>query len=423
MKKKAFSIQLNYDELEYVSEGGEHVVFKLRHQNSNVVIKFKKQVRESTNDHGVHKYGHLGSIYEQVDILWHQFLRQINFMHIFPDLHNDFHHNVSEEDIKSISHKYKGDPEYFKYKNKHIIVCNDLFHSVVPKFPNAHQFFIEVKPKCMLRAKININEILANVSNINLKPGVVRRVLKSHRWYPRKMIITSIKPEFYRSFNFYNKKKFSQTFKVLADGKYMIFRTKGNHLQKTPHSEIVKAIGCSEIEFVDLLRKCFYYKHPFYNNAKTTVFEMLNRFCNLYPYSWLRLKPHLDAIKHLEISDESLNTIFASMTEHVIKNYKICLPEINSPHNLLMNLLCGLISNVFSDCSIIFDFIIADKNDRDGILQLHPEYKTMRFKDKYCLFKANLIDTGLKQLTKASEFVHKEEQYFRNLFEKIAQEP
>ena len=203
----------------------------------------------------------------------------------------------------------------------------------------------------------------------------------------------------------------------------MIFRTKRAQLQKTAHSEIVSALGCSEDEFVNLLRKCFYYKHPFYHNAKTTVFEIIYRFCNLFPYSWLRMKSHLDAIKDLEVSEDCLKAIFETITKHLIKNQKMRLPAVDSAHGLLLNLMCGLISNVFSDCSIIFDFIIADKYDRDEILKLHPEYNVLRFKDKYCVFKANLIDTGLKQITKAREFVHKEEKYFRNLFAKYAQEP
>lgn len=417
------NLTIRFAELEFINQGQDHAVF--RHKgNARVsdqyVVKIKKNraLEIETDPEKSKQFFQSEDAGDKIMDEWYSSLQSFQFRGLFADMHLDHKVKLSDKNIIELSLDFKGNDSFFTPENPVVTFSKNLYYSHQTSNRKVSQFFLELKPKCTLKQSISKNNVRQFLPDVSFDTPEKYAVYASHKKYYRKLTIHRILKKKSLMLNFFDKSQFQKTLKSLCDSKFCIFSTNKDKLEQTKFAELAKNLKLDETAFAELLQRCYFFKHDFYGQRVTSP-SVLQRFQSLFPYPWFVLQPHISSIAGVEVTDELLKKIFTDLKRHVVENRRYRKGDMKNPEEVLKAIIFALVSNVFSDCSLILDVLsFPSKEESATFIVANPSYQSLQFRKRYFAFKMNAIDLEMKRMWKIHEYIGKEKNFFNNMFEK-----
>ena len=421
MIKTKDTFQIKYEELEFINQGQDHAVFRHKGNQSisdQFVVKIKKNrdLELESSPEKNKKFFYSEDIGDCISTVWFTQMHDFEFRGLFADMHYDFQVDIDPKNIQQLSLDFKGDDAFLSTQHSLLTFSKNLYYSHKSSNRKLVQFFVEFKPKCVLRQQISIKGLKQVLPNIKLITPEQRDVYKTWRKYYRKLSIHRILRKKSALLNFFDKKHFKETVKNFMDTKFCIFSTNTESLGKLKAEELMKNLKLSEKDFLELMYRCFFFKHNFYGHKMNSP-DVLQRFQSLFPYPWYLLEPYMSSLAKVNTSEKLIKDIFSDLKQHIVENRRYKKGDLNNPEEVLKAVIFALVSNVFSDCSLILDVLsFPSKTESVAFCAENETYQPLCFHGRYFAFKMNAIDLEMKRLWKIQEYINKEKTFFTNIF-------
>lgn len=415
------NITIRFAELEFINQGQDHAVF--RHKGNarlsdQYVVKIKKDrsVELETEPEKNKQFFKSEDAGDMIHAEWFSQLHSYQFRGLFADMHFDFRAQLSPKNLLELSLDFKGNDSFFSAQHPTVTFSKNLYYSHQSGNRKLGQFFLELKPKCVLKQKISRNSLAQFLPELSFESPECLQTYNANKKYYRKLTIHRILKKKSVLLNFFDKKKFQATLKNLCDSKFCIFSTNTDKLERIKMAQLAKNLDLNQQSFGELLQRCYFFKHDFYGQRATAA-SVLERFQSLFPYPWFVLEPYMSSLGKVELTDQLLKKIFDDLRSHVIENRRYRKGDMKNPQEVLKAVIFALISNVFSDCSVILDVIsFKNKEERTSFVAANPNYQSLQFKKRHFAFKMNAIDLEMKRLWKIQEYIGKEKKFFKEIF-------